>query len=173
MTGRALPSGWWKQGKKAGAPKRASALKHSITIPVPGGRRAVVTVRFTDEGLDQYNTAEWLRLHRIKFLHIPNERKSSPQEGLMMKLLGLEPGASDLLIFTPPPRFPNAPGVAMEMKSKARQKKDGTARSGAVSDDQTEWLAGMDALGWVTRVAFGFDDAIKFLTWLGYGVRRY
>lgn len=164
-----LPKGWWKPVRKAGAPKRASALKHQITVNLPG--KKAVTIRMTDEGLDQYTTAEWLRLHKIEFLHIPNERKSSPQEGLMMKLLGLEPGASDLLIFTPPPRFPNAPGVAMEMKAKARQKKDGTPGKGVVSDDQVEWLARMEALGWVTRVAFGFDDAIKFLAWLGYGRR--
>lgn len=160
----------WGSQPRMGAPKRASALKHSVTVKIPGKKS--VTVRMTAEGLDQYNTAEWLRLHRIKFIHIPNERKSSPQEGLMMKLLGLEPGASDLLIFTPPPRYPNAPGVAMEMKSKARQKQDGTARSGAVSEDQIEWLAGMEALGWVTKVAFGADDAINYLTWLGYGARR-
>ena len=160
----------WAAPRKAGASKRTSALKHSVTVKFHGKKS--VTVKMTDEGLDQYNTAEWLRLHRIKFIHIPNERKSSPQEGLMLKLLGLEPGASDLLIFTPPPRFPNAPGVAMEMKAKARQKQDGTARAGVVSEEQTAWLASMEALGWVTRVAFGVDDAIKFLAWLGYGARR-
>lgn len=143
----------------AGAPKRASALKHPITVRIPG--KKPVTVKLTDEGLEQYNTAEWMRLYRLQFIHVPNERKSSPQEGLMMKILGLEPGASDFLIFTIPPRFPNAPGVALEMKS----------LTGKASPNQKEWLAGMEQLGWVTKVAQGADDAIQFLTWLGYDRR--
>jgi hypothetical protein len=148
-----------KANGKGGARKRASALKHEITVRTDNGK--TVTVKLTDEGLEQYNTAEWMRLYRLSFLHIPNEGRRNPREGLALKILGLTPNASDFLIFTIPPRFPHAPGVCLEMKS----------LTGKATPGQTEWLAGMASLGWITKIAQGANEAINFLEWLGYNRR--
>jgi len=135
---------------KATPKKRASAFKHAVQY----GRH---TINLTDEGLEQYTVAQWLRWKGYKFLHIPNERKCSFLEGIMLKMLGLEPGAADFLIFSTPPNFAFK-GVALEMKS----------LTGTATANQQEWHAGMSAIGWLTCIAQGSKTAISFLENHGY-----
>lgn len=142
------------KANKGAKPKRASAFKHSVRI----GR---ATVKMTDEGIEQYALAEWLRLHKIFALHIPNEGKRSFQEGLMLKALGLEPGAADYIILQSPPDLPGCKGVCIEMKSK----------TGKATDAQKEWLTKARANGFLAQVCNSGEEAITALKKLGFGRR--
>jgi hypothetical protein len=137
-----------------GKPRRASAFKHVVRI----GR---ATVKMTDEGIEQYVLAEWLKLHKIFALHIPNEGKRSFQEGLMLKALGLEPGAADYLILQSPPDLPGCKGVCIEMKSK----------TGKATDAQSAWLIRAREHGFLAQVCNSGEEAIRVLQGLGYGRR--
>lgn len=138
---------------KVGKKKRASAFKHRVQI----GRS---TIMLTDEGLEQYTVAQWLRYKEILFLHIPNERRCSVQEMVMLKALGLEPGANDLLIFDVTTRMEieGHRGIAIEMKSLT-----GTARP-----NQIGWSDRMKSCYWLTVVCRGADEAITFLKEWGF-----
>lgn len=134
-------------------PKRASAFKHRIQI----GRSSIM---LTDEGLEQYTVAQWLRLKDILFLHIPNERKCSAPEMVMLKAMGLEPGANDLLIFDVTWKLgvEGYTGVAIEMKS----------ATGKLQDNQKVWLEKMAQRKWLTAVCHGSAEAISLLTEWGF-----
>src|SRR5208337_2025938 len=148
------PEKWFKEGQ-APAKKRASALKHIVQY----GR---MKLRFSDEGMEQLAVANWLRANGIFFLHVPNEAKRHRLEAICLKMLGLEPGAADILIFDTPPLHPGyVKGVAIEMKSK----------TGKATDNQTAWLKQMDRRDWLCYVCNGADEAIKQLTELGYDRR--
>ena len=145
--------------------KRTSALKHRVTrqVEVLQGKHLVrkfVTIFMTDEGVEQLCVVDWLALHKIDFYHIPNESKRSPQEGFMLKLLGLQPCASDLIITTRPPLFPECRGVALEMKS----------RTGTATPGQKQWQQDrVERDGYLVNICRGADTAIAWLQSLGYG----
>ena len=67
-------------------------------------------------------------------------------------------GVADLIISTPPPKYPEARGIAIEMKSP----------KGRVTDDQTFWLNMVHNHGWMTCVAYSAEEAIEFLISLGF-----
>ena len=138
--------------KKSVKVRRASAFKHRVQI----GRS---TIMLTNEGLEQYTVAQWLRWKGYpgQFLHVPNERKCSVQEMIMLKALGLEPGAADFLIFVTPPNFAFK-GFAIEMK----------AEGGTMTTNQAEWAHTMRGIGWRVETCYGADTAIKLLQEAGY-----
>jgi hypothetical protein len=135
-----------------GKKKRRPALRHPVKV---GGQ----TIYLTDEGLEQYTVAEWLRAYKVKFLHVPNEGKRHPKEGMMLKMLGLEPGASDFLIFSMSPQLAQCPGICLEMKT----------ATGVATENQLTFLREMRCLGWLTFIAYGANAAIEFLENHGYG----
>jgi hypothetical protein len=81
--------------------------------------------------------------------------------GAIAKANGMRKGRPDLEIYPPPPLYPDARGVALEMKSR-----DPNARA---SSAQLAWLERLSRNGWVGYVAHGSDDAIEWLKSLGYG----
>ena len=135
--------------------KRASALKH----PIRYGR---ATIKLTDEGLEQFVVAEFLRAHRINFFHVPNEARRHGLEKLALHALGAVPGVADLIILDLPPNILGAVGMALEMKS----------RKGKATPSQIAWLEGARKRGWHTAICRGADEAIRVLTLAGYGERR-
>lgn len=135
---------------------RASALKHIVQY----GR---MRLRFTDEGIESLAVAQWMTAHGLFYIHIPNEGKRNRLEAICMKMLGLDPGAADYLIFDSPPKDPSAKGTAFEMKSK----------TGKITDNQITWLKKIIGYKWVSFVAYGADDAIQKLTELGYNRRQH
>jgi hypothetical protein len=141
---------------KSGKKKRATAFKHRVTPKVNG---KFVTVYLTDEGIEQLAVADFCRLFKINFIHPPNERKTSPQDGFMLKLLGLAPGTSDLIILTTPPFLPCKKGVVIEMKS----------ATGKPTPDQIEWQKRAALDGFIPRICYSGREAIDFLQQFGYG----
>lgn len=145
---------WRGQTKSPIKRQRKSALKHPVQLSKG------MTLYFTDEGMEQLRTANFLRAHNIDFIHIPNESKRSRLEMISLKLLGLTPGACDILIWDTPPKYPDKKGIAIEMKSK----------NGKVTDLQAQFQAKLVQKGWLTSVCYGADQAIKCLKEAGYAL---
>ena len=131
---------------------RNSAYKHNVN-----------GIWLTDEGLEQWTVAEWLRFHKVMFLHSPNEGKRDKRLGQMLKMLGLEPGAADIIIFDSPPG-PAAfyRGTAIEMKTK----------TGKATLSQKDWLAELAKRGWYVAICNGSNEAIELLEELAYDRKR-
>jgi hypothetical protein len=72
-------------------------------------------------------------------------------EAKKMQAQGVKKGVPDVFIFRP---VNGAPGVVVELK---RQ------RGGVVSSYQQKWLQMLKSFGWITFVAQGADEAIKFI----------
>lgn len=113
------------------------------------------------ENQEQRAIVKWLRLHHVLkdyFLKLNNEGRRSEAEGWNLKLMGLRPGASDLLIFYPTPKYH---GLFLEVKR---------ARKYSPSEQQTDtWIAQEEFLQCVRTVGFagercyGFDNAIEIV----------
>ena len=91
----------------------------------------------------------------IWFCHVPNEGKRSPTAAGILKAAGMKSGVPDFLIFDYVPNFPEARGVAIEMKRK---------KGGVVSENQKKWLETLTRKGWLCRVCNGAKDALSFLS---------
>ncbi len=108
---------------------------------------------------EQKMLVKLLRAHNILFSAIPNAAKRSPQTAAILKAEGMEAGAPDLLIFTPPPLIPTIRGVAIEMKR---------TKGSVTSEDQLRWHECLRGLNWSVFVAYGATKAIDHLASLGY-----
>lgn len=116
----------------------------------------------------QKKVVRWLRKRKIEFFHVPNETggggmKTEAKKYAYLrhrKAMGVESGIPDILIITPPPKFPVHHGAALELKR---------ADGGRPTDNQNAWLDKFADRGWATGVAHGFDNAIIWLENLGYG----
>lgn len=139
------------------APKkpRRSPFKYGVKC----GRN--FTVHFGEEGSHCLTVADFLRQNGVTFIHVPNERKSTKHDIVALKMLGMEPGASDYLIFNTPPNFPHFKGLALEMK----------APKGRTTANQEQWQQKIKECGWMVAVCYGASDAIDVLTAAGYNYR--
>ncbi len=86
-----------------------------------------------------------------QWFHVPNEGKKTVAYHAKMKRQGLKKGVPDNFIMRP---VRGAPGAVIELKR---------VRGGSTSDEQKKWLGTLQAFGWITYVAKGADDAIRFL----------
>ncbi len=126
-------------------------------------REALRQPRALTEAQEGRLLASWLRKRQnILFCHVPNEGDGRGAIGnAHLVAQGLQKGAPDYLIFTPPPFLVRCPGVAIELKRETYSPSD-------VSPEQQRWLSDLRALGWQTTVAGGCADAVRFLNGLGY-----
>lgn len=103
--------------------------------------------------LEEYESitfADWLRVKRIKFTHIPNETwtPSNRQKGLL-KRLGVSSGVPDFMVVV------ENSIVFVEMK---RQK------GGVTSDTQKEWIKTLNKVDNVAaKVCRGATEAIQYI----------
>ena len=117
------------------------------------------------EQAEQAAVVDWMELHSIAFFHVPNQRDFARAARNMhaylavQKRIGWRPGVPDLLVIDRPPRFPSAPGAAIEMKY----------GKGKASLEQDEWLEKLECAGWKTDVCWTWTQAVEFLQSLGYG----
>jgi hypothetical protein len=103
--------------------------------------------------------AQWLDMRGILYCHVPNGGNRSAVTGASLKRQGAKKGVPDYLIFTQPPRQPCRHAIAIELKRRS---------GGTVGSDQRMWLEALEAHGWATRVCKGAQEAINWLTELGY-----
>lgn len=113
---------------------------------------------------EQLVLAQWLDLTvgELGWMHTPNEGRRNWRTGHSLRAQGMRRGVPDVLIFALPSMGGDWRGVAIELK-----REDGVPSD--VSEDQRQWLAHLEACGWLTKVCFGADQAIKWLQSLGYG----
>lgn len=93
------------------------------------------------------------RWPELKLLyHIPNERKCTPQQGKLLKLMGVKPGVPDLHL---PVARGKYHGLYIEMKTP-----DGTP-----TEDQKWWGEQLLAQGYAWEVCHGWESAVRVLEW--------
>lgn len=115
------------------------------------------------EDQEQATVVEWLRLHDIRFTHVPNGGNRHIITGARLKRLGVSKGFPDLLIVDPPPSQPGKVGTVIEMKRR---------QGGRLTIEQKRWLDDLKARNWYVAVCHGAGEAIDLLIELGYGRRE-
>ena len=141
-----------------------------MTKPIPASctRRKLPAPLERDE---QAAIASWLDLvvGEHGWCHVPNGGSRHRGEAARLTSQGVKAGVPDLLIFRRSPTHPEARGIAIEMK-----RRRGSAKSGKTIDGQRAWALALEAEGWITTTAKGWDEARAFLETMGFGriVRR-
>lgn len=110
----------------------------------------------TAEQREQVNLIRWtqdpevrMKYPELKLMyHVPNERKCSPQQGRMLKWMGVKSGVPDLCL--PVPRG-GYHGLYIEMKS--------LEKSASASADQRWWVEELIAQKYVACVCKGWEYA--------------
>jgi hypothetical protein len=103
---------------------------------------------------EQIKLAEYLDMKGYCWCHVPNGGNRDAKTGAKMKKQGVKPGVPDVLIFDIPGHTCN--GIAIELKRSNGVPSD-------VRDTQKKWLTELESRDWLTKVAFGADDAIEWL----------
>ena len=117
-------------------------------------------VSIPSEEDEQKTLVEWLMRHGIRFCHVPNGGYRTKREGAKFKRLGVQKGMVDILIFDPPPAYPDNVGAAIELKRR---------KGGRVTAEQSAWLNDLKDRGWAVAVCQGAMEAIRVLQELGFG----
>lgn len=103
------------------------------------------------EEQEQMNFVSWLRVKKIRHIHIANERMCSVVYKKKLKALGTYAGFPDLMIF-----LANRT-LFIEMKRSDK-------RLSRVSKEQSEWLEFLNLLDeGSAKVCYGADEAIEFV----------
>jgi len=147
------------QANRGGVPQTEtpSPTPPSLAAPVP------VTNTERDEQVDLAGRLDALLGVRGWF-HIPNQRSSKKQRGLL-KAEGVKRGVPDIMCIVRPPD--GSPGVVVEMKS---PKHKGTRNPQAGSKpDQRAWLWALAEQGWHAMVCNSADKAFAFIYEIYFG----
>ncbi len=114
--------------------------------------------------LEHYETAEvvrWLRAAGLFYAAIPNGARTSPSVAKRLKAEGMVAGAPDLLIFDPPPAYPQYVATAVEMKR---------AKGASATPEQRAFHAALVDRHWLIIVGKGAAAALSELARAGYRV---
>ena len=99
---------------------------------------------------EQIKLAEYLDMKNYLWCHVPNGGNRNAITGAKLKRQGVKPGVPDVLIFLP------KSGIAIELKRSNGVPSD-------VRDTQKKWLTELESRDWLTKVAYGADEAIDWL----------
>ncbi len=113
------------------------------------------------EAAEQRILVRWMKARGLMFFSVPNEAAIDGTATNKLKLMGLSPGAPDIVIVTRPASPINSRIVAVELKK---------AKGGVVSKEQESWHDEAAKHGWLVVVCHGAKDAIKKLSLL-YGLK--
>lgn len=102
------------------------------------------------EQIEQIQVFDFLKFHKLDELafHSATERSCSPQHGAILKRMGVRRGVPDILILRPSCGFH---GLGIELKVKPNKP----------TPEQLEFLALLNANGYLGVVRYGADEAIK------------
>lgn len=107
-------------------------------------------MRIGPEQAIQIAVCEFCALHRIPFIHIANERKTSYVQGALLKRMGVVRGASDCFM----PRGNTLhKGLFLELKT----------TKGKPTLFQISFLEKMRKEGYMGLVAYGLDQALDHI----------
>ena len=116
--------------------------------------------RVPTENQESCVLASWMRAKGLLFCHVQNQGWGrTPGQGALLKRMGMSAGVPDFLIFERAPNSPGARGVAIELKRTI---------GGQVSEVQKNWIIGLRDNGWAAEVCRGADEAIRYLSELGF-----
>lgn len=113
------------------------------------------------ENQEQKALVKWLSYHPVLkrfYLKLNNEGKRTEQQGFNLKLMGLRPGASDMLIFYPTKTYH---GLFLELKR--NKKYTPSERSTNTWVLQEEFLKLVKSVGFSGEFCYGYLDAIKII----------
>jgi len=115
----------------------------------------VSTKKYTDkiptEDQEQIALVKWLNFYHIPFYHIPNGGTRNLREGRKFKLMGVQSGVPDICI---PEGRKGYFGMYIELKR---------SKGGIISENQSLWMEKLAKLNHFVCVAYGCQDAIKFI----------
>lgn len=111
------------------------------------------------EEQDQVALAEILDRLGLLWTHPPNGGKRHIGTAVKMKRAGVKSGVPDVLIFDPPPNYPDYFGAAIELKR---------ACGGTVSESQAYWINELSKRKWKICIAEGLNEAYNVLYDWGY-----
>ena len=107
-------------------------------------------VFLSNEDAEQEAVIEYCDIRDIPIVHIPNEGKRSVSYASKLKRMGLRKGFPDLFV---PIAQDVYHGLFIEMKY----------GEGKISKDQQKWLMSLTRWGYLCRVCYGFDSAVKVI----------
>lgn len=104
------------------------------------------------ESIELIKIMDWVRFNNLdKFIfHIANERRTTPQQGALLKRMGVLAGVSDLCVMKPSGMFH---GLFIELK----------AEKGKATPKQLEFLETMRSNGYDACVVHGAERAIEHI----------
>ena len=111
---------------------------------------------------EQVKLANYLDAKGYLWCHVPNGGNRNPITGAKLKRQGVKPGVPDVLIFDNLEAeiylegIGKCSGIAIELKKSNGNLSD-------VRESQQKWLNDLERRRWITKIAFGADDAIDFL----------
>lgn len=101
------------------------------------------------EQIEQIKLFDWIRSRKDIFpfcFHIANERQTSPQQGRILKRMGVKSGVSDIFVGIPSGRFN---GMFLELK----------AGSNVPTDNQEKFMIDMSSQGYYCIWSCGYEKA--------------
>ncbi len=103
------------------------------------------------ESIEQIKVAEWIKqCTNLPFMHIANERRTTPQHGAILKRMGVRAGVSDIFI---PRANKTCHGLWIELK----------VGKNKPSPSQLEFINEMLTEGYGAFVAYGAEEAILII----------
>lgn len=104
------------------------------------------------ESIELIKIMDWVRFNNLDnfIFHVANERRVSPQQGAMLKRMGVLAGVADLIVAKPSSLFG---ALFIELK----------AGKGKASPAQLEFLATMRLHGYDAVVCHGAERAIEHI----------
>lgn len=116
-----------------------------------------------EEQTHQTTVFEWIHWNHLSDVcfHPANERHCAAQQGAKFKRLGVKKGVSDIFVMRSSRGFH---GLIIELKSK----------TGKLSSEQKYFLETMNREGYLAKVCYSADEAIKTITdYLGWKETRW
>ena len=104
---------------------------------------------------EQVKLAQYLDYNNYCWIHVPNGGNRDKITGAKMKKQGVKKGFPDVVIFDLPLKWQGEfRGIVIELKRKT---------GGRLRYEQDEWLSKLENRYWLTKVAYGADEAIDWL----------
>lgn len=101
------------------------------------------------EQIEQIKVCEYVRqCTDLPFIHIANERRTSPQQGALLKRMGVVSGVADIFI---PRAARRRNGLFIELKT----------LKGKPSPAQIKFLDDMNAENYFALICYGAEEAIE------------
>ena len=107
-------------------------------------------MKLGQESVQLITVFDWVRWNKLdSFIwHIANERRTTPQAGSLLKRMGVKAGVADIAVMKAAKGFH---GMFIELKTV----------TGVLSPKQKEFLHSMNENGYLAKVAYSADEAIK------------